>query len=205
MGTPKCAIFDAIFAIASVLLAPLARRQGHVCNFRSQMAPSTHLMAVDDTPLVLPRRRGVLPLLNRVEVRERLHICSASCLRRCVLQSKTLNDCIAISQLHRNFAIFQKLQCNFRILHVKLHFFVSPFVPSPFGPPQVMGGKFANLTNDGAQEWKRTVRIHYKIAPSTAIVGQGKIPTDRCHWLREKHTGNLELQKPAIGGHSKFA
>ena len=87
-------------------------------------------------PLVLPRRRGVLPLLNLVEVGERLHIYSVSCLRRCVLQSKTLNDCIAISQLHRNFAIFQKLQRNFRILHVKLHFFVSPFVPSPFGPPQ---------------------------------------------------------------------
>ena len=70
MGSPKCAIFDAIFAIAVVLLAPLARRQGHFCNFRSQMAPSTHLMSVDDTPLLLPRRRGVLPLLNRVEVRE---------------------------------------------------------------------------------------------------------------------------------------
>ena len=83
-----------------------------------------------------PRRRGVLPLLNLVEVGERLHIYSASCLRRCVLQSETLNDCIAIfSQLHRNFAIFQKLQRNFRILHVKLHFFVSFFVPSPFGSP----------------------------------------------------------------------
>ena len=135
MGTPKCAIFDAIFAIAGVLLAPPVRRQGRVCNFRSQMAPSTHLMSVDDTPLVLPRRRCVLPLLNHVEVRERLHICSASCLRRCVLQSKTLNDCIAILQLHRNFANFQKLQLNFRILHIKLHFFVSPSVPSPFGPP----------------------------------------------------------------------
>ena len=44
-------------------------------------------------------------------------------------------------RLHCNFAIasqvrnFQKLQRNFRILHVKLHFFVSPLVPSPFGPP----------------------------------------------------------------------
>ena len=95
------------------------------------------LMSVDATPLVLPRRRGVLPLLNLVEVSERLHIYSVSCLRRCVLQSKTLIDCIAISQLHRNFAIFQKLQRNFCILHVKLHFFVSPFVPSPFGSPQL--------------------------------------------------------------------
>ena len=102
----------------------------------SEIAPLTCLMSVDATPLVLPRRRGVLPLLNLVEVGKRLHIYSVSCLRRCVLQSKTLNDCIAISQLHRNFAIFQKLQRNFRILHVKLHFFVSPFVPSPFGPPK---------------------------------------------------------------------
>ena len=67
-------------------------------------------MSVDAAPLVLPRRRGVLPLLNLVEVGERLHIYSVSCLRRCVLQSKTLNDCIAISQLHRNFAIFKN--CN---------------------------------------------------------------------------------------------
>ena len=93
-------------------------------------------MSVDATPLVLPRRRGVLPVLNLVEVGERLHIYSVSCLRRCVLQSKTLNDCISISQLHRNFAILHQLPRNLRILHVKLHFFVSPFVPSPFGPPK---------------------------------------------------------------------
>ena len=43
-------------------------------------------MSVDATPLVLPCRRGVLPLLNLVEVGERLHIYSVSCLRRCVLQ-----------------------------------------------------------------------------------------------------------------------
>ena len=63
-------------------------------------------------------------------------MCSASYLCRCVLQSKTLNDCVAISQLHRNFAFFQELQSNFRILHVNLHFLVSPFVPSPVGSPQ---------------------------------------------------------------------
>ena len=93
MGTPKCAIFDAIFAMVGVLLALLVRRQ--VCT-------------------------------STVSV-----VCVDVCYK-----AKTLNDCIAISQLHCNFAIFQKLQRNFRILHVKLHFFVSPFVPSPFGSPQ---------------------------------------------------------------------
>ena len=121
----------------------------------SEMAPLTCLMSVDATPLVLPRRSGVLPLLNLVEVGERLHIYSVSCLRICVLQSKTLNDCIAISQLHRKFAIFQKLQRNFRILHVKLHFFVSPFVPSPFGPPPIRGQRICvqleSLTQDTAK------------------------------------------------------
>ena len=31
-------------------------------------------MSVDATPLVLPRRRGVLPLLNLVEVGELAHL-----------------------------------------------------------------------------------------------------------------------------------
>ena len=93
-------------------------------------------MSVDATPLVLTRRRGVLPLLNLVEVGERLHIYSVSCLRRCVLQSKTLNDCIAISQLHRNFAIFQKLQRNFRILRVNCTF-SCPLLSRPhLAPPK---------------------------------------------------------------------
>ena len=39
MGTPKCAIFDAIFAMAGVLLALLVRRQGHVCNIGRRLHP----------------------------------------------------------------------------------------------------------------------------------------------------------------------
>ena len=69
MGTIKRAILDASSAMVRVWLALLVRRQRHVATW-SQMAPLTCLMSVDDAALVLPLRRGVLPLLNLAEVGE---------------------------------------------------------------------------------------------------------------------------------------
>ena len=71
MGTPKCAIFDAIFAMVCVLLAILVHRQGHVCNVGRILKTLTCLTSVDATPLVLPQSsERELPLLNLVEVGE---------------------------------------------------------------------------------------------------------------------------------------
>ena len=39
MGTPKCAIFDAIFAMVGVLLALHVRGQGHVCKIGRRLHP----------------------------------------------------------------------------------------------------------------------------------------------------------------------
>ena len=68
------------------------------------------------------------------------HVWCVSLVRRCTMQRNRLqvtqlpDDCIAIVHF------FRMLQRNRSILHQKLHFFVSPFVLSPFGPPQTPGG-----------------------------------------------------------------
>ena len=105
-------------------------------------------MSVDATPLVLRRRRGVLPLLNLVEVGERLHIYSVICCvdvcykAKCSTIALQFRNCIAIASQFRNFS---KIETQFPHLHVKLHFFVSPFVPSPFGPPPQKGVSWGRL------------------------------------------------------------
>ena len=56
-------------------------------------------------------------------------------------------------RLHRNFAIatqsfnFANVATQFLHLLAKLHFLVSPFVPSPFGPPQVNEKEFYGVLN----------------------------------------------------------